>query len=259
MADEEKISMTKAELDAAIAAAVKLAVPGAVNDAIKATKKEVAKGGAKEVKEQFETLLAGMKPKQRRKFMKKMGIEEKPDGATKTPAEIAAEAAAAAAGGKKTPTEEDLKAKKPDMYAKRVVSEFEARIAALEDNNKTLKTQATEARKSSLLDRALTDFPWASTESRDMCRDFYLQKVQWNDDETELVIGGVEFSKHIAAEIPSKYENLLAPLGKGGSGSSKGQGKPGAIDIDAATDVNATPQQKAEAAKHLASLIGHGG
>lgn len=255
MADET-ITLTLADMTAQIAAAVKAAIPGAVNDAIKATKNDGNKG-AKAAQAQLETLMGSMKPKQLKKFMKRIGVEKTP-GSEKTPAELAAETALAAAMvNKKTPTEADLKGKQPDMYAKRVQSEFEARIAALEGTNVKLKNEATEARKSSALDRALTDFPWASTESRDMARDFYLNKTKWNDDETELMIGDREFSKVIAAEIPSKYENLLAPAGKGGSGSSKGQGKPGVVDIDALSDLNATPAQKAEASKSLAAMLGH--
>jgi hypothetical protein len=254
MADET-ITLTPAELSAQIAAAVKAAIPGAVNDAIKATKNEGNKG-AKAAQAQLEALMGSMKPKQLKKFMKRIGAEKEPNAA-KTPAEIAAEAALAAAAIKKTPTEDDLKRKTPDMYAKRVQTEFEARIAALEGTNEKLKNDATEARKSSALDRALTDFPWASIESRDMARDFYLQKVKWSEDGTELLIGDKEFSKLIATEIPQKYENLLAPAGKGGSGSIKGQGKPGVVDIDALSDLNSTPAQKAEASKSLAAMLGH--
>jgi hypothetical protein len=252
MADET-ITLTSAELQAQITAAVKAAIPGAVNDAIKATKNENSKGVKGQVAQQLETLMAGLKPKQLKKFMKRMGVEKAEGAGEKTAAELAAEAALAKKG---TPTEDDLKNKKPDMYARRVQSELEIRIAGLEAENLKVKTEATESRKSSVLDRALTDFPWASTESRDMARDFYLQKVKWSDDGTELLIGDKEFSKHIAIEIPAKYENLLAPLGKGGSGSNKGQGKPGAIDIDASTDLNATPAQKAEASRALAALLG---
>ena len=93
-------------------------------------------------------------------------------------------------------------------------------------------------------------------ESRDVARDYYAGKLEMDPD-GEMVIKGKPFDQHIKTEIPLKFENLLAcPAGKGGSGLTKGQAKPGAMDVDAATDVNSTPQQRADAARHIASPDG---
>jgi len=253
MADET-ITITPAEMSAQIAAAVKAAIPGAVNDAIKATKNDGAKG-TKAVQAQFEALVSTLKPKQLKKLMKRIG-GDKPNS-EKTPAEIAAEAAVAAAAAK-TPTADDLKNKTPDFFKKRQTTEFEDRIKALEIENANSKQEAEDAKKMSALDRALSDLPWANIESRDMARDYYAPKLKRNDD-GKLEIGGKPFDTHIKTEVPTKFENLLAIAGKGGSGSTRGSGKPGAVDIDALSDLNATPAQKAEAAVALAQMLGHQG
>jgi hypothetical protein len=260
-ADAAAAGAISPEMKAALEALVKPMLTDAINAAVKGKKNEETKG-VKAVEAKMSEIIGALKPKQQKKLMKRLGLG-KSEG--KTAEELAAEATAAAAaaaaaaarGEKKTPTEEDLRKKQPDMYAKRAISEFEARIVALEAENKAVKQQAIDARKSSALDRALTDFPWASSESRDMARDFYLSKLQWNDEGTDLLIGDMPFAKYIAAEIPAKYENLLAPVGKGGAGTTKGTGKAGALDVDAATEFNATPAQKAEAAKFLAAQMGH--
>lgn len=261
-AAEEKLSLSREELGALVADAVKAHIGPAVNDAIRATKKQAEKGAKGAVSEQLEALLAGLKPKALRKLMKKMGGEQEGEGAAAAAA--AAEAAAAAGSKKKPPTDEELKARQPDYFKQRLRVEFEERIKALETENVTAKQQAEEAVKLSQLDRALSDLPWASLESRDMARDFYAGKLKRND-EGDLVITdkatGLDkpFEMLIKAEVSTKFENLLAPTGKGGSGLMKGGGaKPGAIDIDANTDVTATPAQKAEASLHLAALLSAG-
>jgi hypothetical protein len=189
--------------------------------------------------------LAGMKPKKAAKLLRKLGLEVPPKQAGTPPADPA-----------KKPPEETKETKPQDLFKKRQITEFETRIAALEAENKQAKIDVTEAQKSSKLDRALSDLPWASVESRDMARDYYLPKLKWSDDGTELLIGDALFDKHIRSEIPAKFENLLAPTGKGGAGLTRGQGTPGSVDIDALTAFNSTPEQKAEAARTIAALMG---
>jgi hypothetical protein len=238
------------EFKAAMAELIKPMLTEAVNHAVRSTKKEEGKG-VKAVQGQLQELISSLKPKQAKKLMKRLGLDTKEITPTKTADELAVEAAKA----KKTPTDDDIKNKQPDFFKKRQVTEFETRIQALETENKAVKEQATQARMMSQLDRALSDLPWANMESRDMARDYYAPKLKWNDD-GELLIGEVAFDKHIQAEIPAKFENLLAPLGKGGSGLTKGQGKPGAIDIDALSNINSTPAEKAEASRAIAAMMG---
>lgn len=245
------------ELKAALAELIKPMLTDAVNSAVKGKKNEEAKG-VKAIQADLQTMLSELSPKKAAKLLRRLGVDP---SKAKTPEQLAADqaaaAAAAAAAGKKTPTDDDLKGKQPDFFKKRQVTELEARIAALEAENVNVKREATESRKMSALDRALSDLPWANMESRDMARDYYAPKLKWNDDGTELLIGDVAFDKHIQAEIPAKFENLLAPTGKGGSGLTKGQGKPGAVDIDALTSVTSTPAEKAEASRAIAALMPH--
>jgi hypothetical protein len=247
------------ELKNALTEMIKPMLLDAVNSAVKGKKNE-EQHGVKAIEAKLTEMISSLKPKKAAKLLARLGMT--PEAKAKTPEEILAEAQAVAAGGapgaKKIPTEQELKGKTPDMYSKRVISEFEARILGLEAENARVKIEAKESRKASAVDRALTDFPWASTDNRDMFRDYCLSKVAWNEEGTDLLMDGKDFAKHIAAEIPVKYENLLAPISKGGSGLTKGQGKPGVVDVDALTNVNSTPAEKAEASKHLAALMGAG-
>jgi hypothetical protein len=233
---------------AAINEMVSKAANTAANNAIKGVKNEQKR----EVKtrdaqfDQVRDLVSGMKPKKAMKLLRKLGLElnpkpeEKPAAVGETP---------------KPKPAEDPAAKPGDFFKKRQMTELEERIKGLEAENERSRNEAIEARKASQLDRVLSNLPWANMESRDLARDYYIGKLVWNEDKTELLIGEKSFDKHIIAEVPSKFENLLAPTGKGGSGNSKGQGKPGTVDIDAATSFGATPAQRAEASVALAALL----
>jgi uncharacterized FlaG/YvyC family protein len=203
----------------------------------------------------------GLKPKKLAKLMRRM--EEAKEGKTekknketaKTPAEIEVERLAAEALAAKDKGKNNKDRDRDDYFKKQRITEFEDRIKALEGENTKAAAIAEEATRMSALDRALSDLPWASLESRDMARDYYAPKLKRND-EGDLVIGDRPFTDHIKAEIPAKFENLLAPANKGGSGLRKGSEKPGAVDVDALTSPTATAEQKNEASRHLAKLLG---
>lgn len=242
------------ELKAALADLIKPMLTEAVNSAVKGKKNEEVRG-VKAVEGKLTDLISSLRPKQAKKLMKRLGMEAPAAGKGKSAADIAAEAAAAVAAGKKAPTEDEMRAQAPDFFKKKQVREFELRINALETENASVKETAKNDRKMAAIERSLSDFEWASMESRDMARGFYAPQIEWNSD-GELVIGDKPFEKAMQAEISAKYENLLAPTGKGGSGLTKGQGKPGLIDVDALTNMNSSPADKAQAAQHLAALMG---
>ncbi len=201
----------------------------------------------------------GLKPKKLAKLMRRLeeakaGKKNK-DGKEKTAEELAAEAAAIAAAEKDKKDKKKKDGDGDDMFKRRQAADLDARIKSLEDAKVAAEAIAAAAQLESALDRALSDFPWANTESRDMARQFYLPKLKRNDDD-EIMIGDQKFDLFIKAEIPAKYENLLAPAGKGGSGINKGSGKAGSVDVDALTAPGSTPAQKAEASMHVAKLMG---
>lgn len=254
MADEEKKLDMSPELQAFI--------DGKINEITNAYDKKLKKHVAEQVQPALDQLKAemkkgpaGMKPKKLAKLLRRIEEakagkaaenKEKPDDATA----VAAAAAAAAASKDKT------KNKDNDLFKKRVAEEFEARIAALETDKAAAEGKAAQAEMMSALDRALSDLPWASLESRDMAREYYAPKVK-RDDDGQFLIGDSKMDVHIKAEIPSKFENLLATKKQGGAGIQKGTGKgPTIADAMEALGPNSTAAEKAAAATGVAALMG---
>jgi len=212
----------------------------------KAIEKHVGKLMAPVVDDLKQQFAGGVKPKKLAKMMARQAERDAAkaaakaaDKAGKTPAEIeaarvAAEAATAAAaaavakGGKKDDRDRD-------MFRKKERDEFDERIRTLEERNAAAEKRTAEAILDSALDRALTDFPWANLDSRDLARSLYRPQLK-TDDDGQIMIGDRKFDEHIKAEIPNKYENLL---------STKKVGGP-----------NSTPEEKATALRGLATIMG---
>lgn len=184
----------------------------------------------------------------------------------KTDAERAA-AAAAAAGGKgdskadrkaaKKAAKQARKAaeQKQDPFVKRRQEETEARILALETDKAAEVAKRVQAEKESALDRALSDIPWASLHSRDLARNNFLPHIKKDEDTGEFLIGDQKIDVFIKAEIAEKFDNLLAPKNKGGSGAGKGTGgKPAPIDFEALT-ASTTKEDLFAASRTLAGVL----
>jgi hypothetical protein len=217
------------------------------------------------VVEDLKTQFAGgVKPKKLAKIMARMEAKKAEKDAAakaaaqgKTPAEIeaarvAAEATAAAANrGNKNKDDRDR-----DMFRKKERDEFDDRIRVLEERNAAAEKRTAEAILDSALDRALTDFPWANLDSRDLARSLYRPQLKAEDD-GQIMIGDRKFDEHIKAEIPTKYENLLQTKKVGGAGIQKGTGKgPTTADLVDNLGPNSTPEEKAAALKGVASIMG---
>jgi len=255
MADEKKPELTLESLTELIKG-LETKVTEQINGYDKKLEKTIQKHLTPVIEDLQSKIKSGIKPKKLAKMMRKIEAAKlaeaadgkAKDGKQKTADEIAAEAAAAAGKGKNKDDD------RPDLFKKQQFREMEGRVATLEAATKAAEAKAASLELTSALDRALSDFPWANTDSLDLARGLYLPRLKRDAESGEIMIGEQPFVKVIKAEIETRYENLLAPVGKGGSGAARSTTKANVIDLDS-LNASSTPEQLREAAKAAAALL----
>lgn len=135
-----------------------------------------------------------------------------------------------------------------EKLAQTKLDEALARLATVEEERKTEKTETQNRELAAEVKTALSEFTWDPTQGgKDIAFDYFKGRAKRTDD-GRIMIGDVELNKYVKEQVPRIFKGMLAARQVGGAGADRstgGQGGKKPVDL---SDIKPGMTKETEAA-----------